>query len=85
MRLEVTTPPYMPARREDMVTVTRCQACDFAQLLPDYQFVYQPAMLYMEHLMERKEEGLAVFSRYPILSSDYTLLHRYVVYITSFL
>lgn len=68
----------MPARHQDMVTSTQCQACDIAKLLPGYQYVYQPAMLYMERLMERKEEGLAIYSRYPILSSDYTLLYRYM-------
>ena len=40
----------------------------------DYAFVYQPAMVYSVY--PRKEEGLAVMSRYPILESNCTFLSR---------
>lgn len=56
---------------------TQSQVSHLANILPDYQFVYQPAMLYMESISkDRIEEGLALFSKYPIVSSDYILLHR---------
>ena len=42
------------------------------------QYVYQPAMLHMMKAFERLEEGLAIFSRFPILTSDYILLYRYI-------
>jgi len=45
-------------------------------LLLIVQYVFQPAMLFMHDVSERKEEGVAIFSRYPILSSDYILLYR---------
>ena len=84
VRLEVETPPYSShsrkRQRKTKPSNTECQVCDFAELLSEYQFVYQPAMLYMERLMERKEEGLAILSRYPILSSDYKLLYRYTLH-----
>ena len=35
-------------------------------------------MLHMKKASERMEEGLAVFSRFPILTSDYILLYRYM-------
>ena len=35
-------------------------------------------MLYMERPFSRTEEGLAVFSKYPILTSDHILLYRYI-------
>ena len=35
-------------------------------------------MLHMKKAFERMEEGLAVFSRFPILTSDYILLYRYM-------
>ena len=41
------------------------------------QFVYQPAMMYISN-GKIEHEGLAVFSRYPIISSDYKLLSRYL-------
>ncbi|CCI47225.1 unnamed protein product [Albugo candida] len=49
-----------------------------ANRLPNYQYVYQAAMHYIDRNdpLKRVEEGLAIFSRYPILSSDYILLHR---------
>lgn len=49
------------------------QISQIASSLPEYHFVYQPAMLYTEEMVE---EGLAIFSRYPILSSDYRLLFK---------
>ena len=35
-------------------------------------------MLHMKKAFERMEEGLAIFSRFPILTSDYVLLYRYI-------
>ena len=35
-------------------------------------------MLHMKKAFERMEEGLAIFSRFPILTSDYILLYRYM-------
>lgn len=46
-----------------------------ADLLPEYQFVYQPAHFY-EHSLRlgtRDEEGLAIFSRFPIVHTSYLL------------
>ncbi|XP_019860338.1 PREDICTED: uncharacterized protein LOC109588632 [Amphimedon queenslandica] len=40
--------------------------------LPKHQFVYQPAMLM--GLNPREEEGVAIFSRYPIVSTNTILL-----------
>jgi endonuclease/exonuclease/phosphatase family metal-dependent hydrolase len=48
----------------------------FAALFPDYNFVFQAAMSYPEKVHLRVEEGLAVYSKYPIVSSDYILLPR---------
>lgn len=77
VRLEVTeSKPARTRRKSRTSTKTQSQISDLARALPGYHFVYQPAMLYMEKFQERKEEGLALFSRYPILSSDYKLLHR---------
>ena len=57
---------------------TQSQVSQLSSILPDYQFVYQPAMLYMDNSQNRNEEGLAIFSRYPIVSYDYILLSRLV-------
>lgn len=47
--------------------------------LPDYPYyVYQPADIYMKD-GKRVEEGMMIFSKYPILSCDYRLLSRYVL------
>ncbi|XP_022098228.1 uncharacterized protein LOC110983346 [Acanthaster planci] len=53
-----------------------CQVQQLAKHLPQYQFVYQPAINYVPNSLDRSEEGLAIFSRYPILSHDYILLSR---------
>lgn len=53
-----------------------CQVCQLARHLPGYQYVYKPAMLYMHNVLERTEEGLAIFSRHPIISTDSVLLYR---------
>ncbi|GMF19715.1 unnamed protein product [Phytophthora fragariaefolia] len=49
-----------------------------ADRLPGYQYVYQAAMSYLNARSpyERIEEGPAIFSKYPIVSSDYLLLSR---------
>ncbi|GFS06061.1 endonuclease/exonuclease/phosphatase [Elysia marginata] len=45
--------------------------------LPGYQFVYQPAQLMPDSLHSgRTEEGVAIFSRFPIVHHDYLLLFR---------
>lgn len=77
VRLEVGASARKQRKRSKNVQ-TQFQVSDLSRRLPDHQFVYQPAMLYMEKLLERKEEGLAIFSRYPILSADYRLLYRYL-------
>ncbi|DBA04315.1 TPA: hypothetical protein N0F65_002077 [Lagenidium giganteum] len=46
--------------------------------LPGYQYVYQPAMSYLNSNdpYERIEEGPAILSKHPIVSTDYLLLSR---------
>lgn len=58
---------------------TQSQVTHLSKYLKGYDFVYQPAMLFTSNLPEREEEGVAIFSRYPIVSSDYILLYRFVV------
>ncbi|XP_071793410.1 uncharacterized protein [Asterias amurensis] len=53
-----------------------CQVEQLANHLPEYQYVYQPAIAYEHDSLERKEEGLAIFSLHPILSHDFILLSR---------
>jgi hypothetical protein len=45
-------------------------------MLPGYQLVSQPAMSFGEADHEYHQEGLAIFSRWPILNSSYILLSR---------
>ncbi|GAB9464760.1 Rxlr-like protein [Globisporangium polare] len=54
------------------------QVQHLAARLPGYQYVYQPAMSYLNanQIYERIEEGPAVFSKHPIVQSDYLLLSR---------
>ncbi|KJE94192.1 hypothetical protein CAOG_04872 [Capsaspora owczarzaki ATCC 30864] len=52
------------------------QASDLLRYLPGYQFAFQPAMSYPLDLTGRVEEGLAIYSRYPILNTGYLLLPR---------
>lgn len=54
------------------------QVQHLAGRLPGYQYVYQPAMAYLnrDRPYERIEEGPAVFSRHPIVQTDYLLLSR---------
>lgn len=52
------------------------QPLTLARHVPGYQYVFQPAMSYPEQVFNRVEEGVAVFSRYPILSHAYILLSR---------
>ncbi|ESO95144.1 hypothetical protein LOTGIDRAFT_232223 [Lottia gigantea] len=48
-----------------------------SSVLPQYQFVYQPAMLMPTSLTNGKvEEGLAILTKYEILHHDYILLFR---------
>lgn len=76
---ESATKPHKKRQRKTFASVrTLSQVSDLARGLPGYHFVYQPAMLYMEKFHERKEEGLAVFSRYPIVTSHYKLLFKLV-------
>ena len=76
VRLEVGTKGGQETGESKSKVSTVSQNTFLAKKLQGYQFVFQPAMLYMEQPLERKEEGLAVFSRYPIVSSDYRLLSR---------
>ena len=52
------------------------QPQSISSYLPEYSFVYQPAMSYPEEVFTRVEEGTAILSRWPILSHDYVLLPR---------
>uniref|UniRef100_H3GRQ5 Endonuclease/exonuclease/phosphatase domain-containing protein n=1 Tax=Phytophthora ramorum TaxID=164328 RepID=H3GRQ5_PHYRM len=54
------------------------QVKHLADRLPGYQYVYQAAMSYLNSRTpyERIEEGPAIFSKYPIVSTDYLLLSR---------
>lgn len=56
----------------------RAQVQHLARRLPGFQYVYQAAMSYLNenNPFERIEEGPAVFSKFPILSTDYLLLSR---------
>eukprot|EP00039_Didymoeca_costata_P030444 m.29604 g.29604 ORF g.29604 m.29604 type:complete len:573 (-) comp8118_c0_seq3:106-1824(-) len=48
--------------------------------LPGHQYVYVPAMSYYKaREMQRVEEGPAIISKYPIISSDYIILSRDVL------
>uniref|UniRef100_A0A0B7A5J5 Endonuclease/exonuclease/phosphatase domain-containing protein n=1 Tax=Arion vulgaris TaxID=1028688 RepID=A0A0B7A5J5_9EUPU len=54
-----------------------CQMDHLISVMPQYQFVYQPAQMQMNSLEQgRTEEGLAIFSKYPIIHHDYLLLFR---------
>lgn len=46
--------------------------------LPKYEYVYQPAMNYLNanQIYERIEKAPAVFSKHPIVQTDYLLLSR---------
>ena len=48
-----------------------------AKILKQYQFVFQPAQIQTSNLPNKVEEGLAFFSKYPIIDHDYILLTRY--------
>lgn len=54
------------------------QVQHLAGRLPGYQYVYQAAMSYLNARApyERIEEGPAVFSKFPIVATDYLLLSR---------
>ncbi|XP_078587617.1 uncharacterized protein LOC144868828 [Branchiostoma floridae x Branchiostoma japonicum] len=48
----------------------------FTHYLPGYQYVFQPAMSYPESILGRVEEGVAIISKFPIITHDYILLYR---------
>jgi len=54
------------------------QIDDFANRLPGYQFVFQPAMTYLtlSPPYAHTDEGLAIFSKFPILETSYERLTR---------
>ncbi|XP_003727301.2 uncharacterized protein LOC100894137 [Strongylocentrotus purpuratus] len=52
------------------------QVSHFADHLKGYQFIYQPANTFWRGHLGRSEEGLALFSKYHILSHDYIMLSR---------
>eukprot|EP00968_Pinguiococcus_pyrenoidosus_P002489 scaffold140_cov247-Pinguiococcus_pyrenoidosus.AAC.30 len=49
----------------------RSQVALLAELLPSYQFYWQPAMTLATDSIGRQEEGLAIFSKFPIVSVRY--------------
>lgn len=53
----------------------RFQLSHLADLLPGMQYVYQPANMYVER-GARVEEGVAIFSKFPITHQDYIILSR---------
>ena len=53
----------------------RFQLSHLADLLPGLQYVYQPANMYVER-GARVEEGVAIFSKFPITHQDYIILSR---------
>ncbi|XP_059176562.1 uncharacterized protein LOC131956157 [Physella acuta] len=45
--------------------------------MPEYQFVFQPAQMHGNSLEQgRTEEGVAIFSKFPIIHHEYLLLFR---------
>jgi hypothetical protein len=50
------------------------QVTALAELLPGWQFVWVPAMTFAEGGQEYHAEGLAVFSRHPIVDSSFVRL-----------
>ncbi|XP_060072528.1 uncharacterized protein LOC132552378 [Ylistrum balloti] len=53
------------------------QVQHLADMLEGYQFVFQPGQLQPNSLYEgRTEEGVAIFSKYPIMSVNHLLLFR---------
>eukprot|EP00808_Paulinella_micropora_P012310 g76839.t1 len=55
----------------------RFQSEDLFEALPEYDFVFQPAMGWEENDgADFVQEGLAIFSRYPILRYDFLKLSR---------
>lgn len=54
------------------------QIAHLASLLPEYQYVYQPGTVYFhaDTYPSHDEEGCAVFSKYPIVHSDYLVGFR---------
>jgi endonuclease/exonuclease/phosphatase family metal-dependent hydrolase len=73
--------PSYPRIQRAMLTSPHAQIEHLAAHLPGYHFVYAPGQLYLDKdawltAPARDEEGPAVFSRYPIVHSDYLLLSR---------
>ncbi|ELT98262.1 hypothetical protein CAPTEDRAFT_220334 [Capitella teleta] len=52
------------------------QVQHLATLLPEYQFTFRPAQIQSTNLPSRAEEGLAIFSKYPITNTTAILLSR---------
>lgn len=54
------------------------QVSHLAELLPEYQYVYQPAMVYLEHgdPPGHVDEGVAIFSTLPIVETSHLRLSR---------
>lgn len=63
------------SRKHASTSLHRYQVSDLAAMLPGYEFVYQPAMTFQEG-DELHQEGLAIFSSYPILKTGYIKLSR---------
>ncbi|XP_053407685.1 uncharacterized protein LOC123547470 [Mercenaria mercenaria] len=63
---------YEEAKGEDLGP---CQIHTLSEWLPQYQFVFQPAQMQMNTVYEgRTEEGVAIMSKYPIISYDSIML-----------
>jgi endonuclease/exonuclease/phosphatase family metal-dependent hydrolase len=58
------------AKRLAHDTASRFQVDDLASMLPGYQFVSRPAMTFQEGGQELHSEGVAIFSRFPIIESS---------------
>eukprot|EP01129_Flabellula_baltica_P000023 TRINITY_DN10022_c0_g1_i1.p1 TRINITY_DN10022_c0_g1~~TRINITY_DN10022_c0_g1_i1.p1 ORF type:complete len:428 (+),score=79.68 TRINITY_DN10022_c0_g1_i1:3-1286(+) len=61
-----------PSKEKDK---SGCQVNDLRLGLPDYQYVYQPAMTYMRN-GAFTQEGNAIFSKYPIINTSFKHLSR---------
>jgi hypothetical protein len=55
----------------------RSQVSALAAMLPGWQYVWVPAMSFMEGETEYHSEGLAIFSRFPMVDMSFIRL-RYV-------
>ena len=64
-----------PGRSSNGDTPNRWQVQDLQRMLPEYEYVYAPAMGFREG-RDYVHEGLAIFSKYPILATHVLKLTR---------